>query len=140
MMVLGGIAAAVLALVGALHVVWMFSPWPVRTREEFARKVVGVESEDLPSRPLTALVALALAAAAYLVAARAGLVAVIGPDWGVPVGTAVVAGVLLLRGLAGFATSARKDTEFAYWDLRVYAPLCVVLGGACLAVALGTTG
>ncbi|MBC6450603.1 DUF3995 domain-containing protein [Actinokineospora xionganensis] len=140
MMVLGGLAATMLVLVGALHVVWMFSPWPVRTREEFASKVVGVEADDLPNRFLTALVAIALFAAAYLVAARAGLVAVVGPEWGVPVGVAIVAGVLLLRGVAGFVTSARKNTEFAYWDLRVYAPLCVVLGGACLAVAVGATG
>ncbi|SDI05800.1 Protein of unknown function [Actinokineospora alba] len=140
MMVLGGIAAIVLVLVGGLHVVWMFSPWPVRTRAEFARKVVGVEADDLPNRFLTALVAIALFAAAYLVAARAGIVGVIGPRWATPVGTATVAAVLLFRGVAGFITSARKDTEFTYWDLRVYAPLCVVLGGACLAVAVGTTG
>lgn len=42
MTVLALLAATVLLLVGALHVVWMFSPWPLRTREEFARRVVDV--------------------------------------------------------------------------------------------------
>ncbi|WP_436499378.1 DUF3995 domain-containing protein [Actinokineospora sp. HUAS TT18] len=137
MLVLGWVAAVVLLLVGALHVVWMFSPWPLRTPEEFARKVVGVEVDALPSRTLTALVVVALVAAAYLVAAKAGIVTAIGPDWGVPVGAAGAGIVLLLRGLAGFVQSSRRDTEFARLDLRVYAPLCVALGGACLAVAIG---
>ncbi|HVK21387.1 MAG TPA: DUF3995 domain-containing protein [Actinokineospora sp.] len=137
MMVLGVVAAAVLVLVGVLHAVWMFSPWPLRTPEEFARKVVGVEADKLPSRPLTALVVALLFVAAYLVAARAGIIAAIGPDWGVPVGAAGVGVVLLLRGFGGLVQSSRRDTEFARLDLRVYAPLCVALGGACLVVAIG---
>jgi hypothetical protein len=137
MMVLGWIAAVLLVLVGALHVVWMFTPWPVKTPAEFARKVVGVEADKLPSRPLTALVAVMIFTAGYLIAAKAEIVGTIGPDWGVPVGAAVVSAVLLLRGVRGFVTSARRDTEFAYWDLRIYAPLCVVLGSLCLAVSIG---
>ncbi|MGQ0839039.1 DUF3995 domain-containing protein [Actinokineospora sp.] len=137
MTVVGGIAAVALVLVGALHVVWMFSTWPVQTRAEFARRVVDVPEERLPSPPLTGAVAFLLFAGGYLVAARAGIVGGVGPDWLVPAGAATVAAVLLLRGLSGLAVSARRDTEFAWWDLRIYAPLCVVLGGLCAAVALG---
>ena len=137
MLVVGWIAGIVLLIVAGVHVVWMFSPWPFRTVEEFARKVLGVESDQLPSRALTALVVVLLVAAAYLVTAKAGIVPAVGPTWMVAVGTAGVATVLLLRAARGFVQSSRADSAFARLDLRVYAPLCVALGGACLAVAIG---
>ncbi|GGS55935.1 DUF3995 domain-containing protein [Actinokineospora fastidiosa] len=117
-----------LVLIAIQHVVWMISPWPLRTPEELARKVVGVEADRLPSRPLTFGVVVLLAAAAYLVAARGGLVDAPGPEWLVTVGAGGVAVVLLARGLSGMATSLRRDTEFAHWDVRIYSPLSLTLG------------
>lgn len=125
-----------LVLVGALHVVWMFTPWPLRTPEEFARRVVGVGVERLPSRAMTFGVVVLLAVAAYLVAARGGLLGAPGPWWLTAVGAGGVAVVLLARGLGGLATSVGGDTEFARWDARLYSPLCLLLGGLGAAVAL----
>jgi hypothetical protein len=130
------LTAAVLMLVGALHVVWMFSPWPLRTREEFARRVVDVPVEKLPTPAMTAVVALLLGVAGYLVAARAELVAVVGPGWLPIVGTGGVAAVLLLRGAGGLVMSSRRSTEFARLDRRYYSPLSLVLGLSCAAVAV----
>ncbi|WP_433273614.1 DUF3995 domain-containing protein [Actinosynnema sp. CS-041913] len=135
MTVLALLTALVLAAVGALHVVWMFSPWPLRTREEFASRVVGVPADRLPSPGLTAVPALLLALAAYLVVGRADLVAVPGPEWPAVVGTAGVAAVLLLRGVGGLVASAGKKTEFARLDLRIYSPLCIALSAATASVA-----
>ncbi|MCX2952770.1 DUF3995 domain-containing protein [Lentzea sp. NEAU-D7] len=135
MTVLGLGTAAVLALVGVLHVVWMFSPWPLRTREEFASKVVGVPAEKLPSGPATGAVAVLLGVAAYLVTSRAGVVPAPGPTWLAAVGTAGVAAMLLLRGAAGLVVSSRQRTEFARLDQRIYSPLCLVLAACCATVA-----
>ncbi|MEJ2855689.1 MULTISPECIES: DUF3995 domain-containing protein [unclassified Saccharothrix] len=137
MTVLALVTAVVLGAVGVLHVVWMFSPWPLRTREEFARRVVDVPVERLPSPPLTAAVAVALGLAAYLVVGRAGVVGVPGPEWVPVVGSAGVAAVMLLRGAGGLAVSTRKDTEFARLDVRVYSPLCLALAAATALVAFG---
>ncbi|GAB2967863.1 DUF3995 domain-containing protein [Saccharothrix stipae] len=137
MAVLALLTAGVLVLVGALHVLWIFSPWPLRSREEYARLVVDVPPERLPSAGLTLVVALALGLAAYLVIGRADLVGVPGPSWLPVAGTAGVAAVFLLRGAGGFVVSSRRSTEFARLDLRVYSPLCVVLAASCAVIAIG---
>lgn len=136
MSVLALLTATALLLVGALHVVWMFSPWPLRTREEFARRVVDVPVEKLPTPPMTAAVAVLLGMAGYLVTARAELVAAPGPDWLPTAGTGGVAAVLLLRGAAGLVMSSRRHTEFARLDRRYYSPLCLVLALFCATVAV----
>ncbi|SES14896.1 Protein of unknown function [Lentzea xinjiangensis] len=128
--------ATVLFLVGALHVVWMRSPWPLRTREEFASRVVGAPVEKLPSAPMTGGVALLLGMAAYLVVSRVGLLPLPGPGWLAITGTAGVAAVLLLRGAGGLVVSSRHDTEFARLDRRFYSPLCLILAGCCATVAV----
>lgn len=135
MTVLALLTAGVLVLVGLLHVVWIFTPWPLRTREEFARRVVDVAPERLPSPGLTLAVAVLLGVAAYLVVGRADLVPVPGPSWLTVVGTAGVAAVLLLRGVGGFVISSRRSTEFARLDLRIYSPLCVALAAGSAVVA-----
>ncbi|MDQ2585251.1 DUF3995 domain-containing protein [Saccharothrix yanglingensis] len=136
MIVLAVLTAAVLVLIGALHVLWMFSPWPLRTREEFARRVVDVPVDKLPTPGVTLVVAVLLVVAGYLVAARAELVAVPGPRWLPAAGAAGVAVVFLLRGTAGLLVSSRRTTEFARLDRRYYSPLCLGLAASCAVLAL----
>lgn len=77
-----------------------------------------------------------LGVAGYLVAARAGLVAMAGPGWLPAVGAGGVAAVLLLRGAGGLVMSARRSTEFARLDRLYYSPLCLGLATSCAAVAV----
>ncbi|MCL8011945.1 DUF3995 domain-containing protein [Streptomyces sp. AS02] len=139
----GGTAAVGLGAVGALHGIWTFSPWPLANRAEFARTVVGVSEADLPTPELTAAVAAALGAASYVVAAQADLVPQVSrvrPRRLVRQGVWVVAGVLLLRGAAGLVSSAAtsRPTDFTRWDLTLYSPLCLALGGLTAYVAAST--
>ncbi|MFD9484984.1 DUF3995 domain-containing protein [Streptomyces sp. NPDC059991] len=138
----GGAAAVGLGAAGALHGIWTFSAWPLASRAEIARTVVGVAEADLPTPELTAAVAAALGAASYLIAARAGLVPQVRPRRLVRHGVWGVAGVLLLRGTAGLVSSGLTPTsrppEFIRWDLALYSPLCLTLGGLTAYVAAST--
>ncbi|MFF3326349.1 DUF3995 domain-containing protein [Streptomyces sp. NPDC002889] len=136
----GGTAAVGLGAVGALHGIWTFSPWPLASRAEFARTVVGVAEADLPTPELTAAVAAALGAASYVIAARADLVPQVRPRRLVRQGVWGVAGVLLLRGSIGLVSSAltSRPTDFTRWDLALYSPLCLALGGLTAYVAAST--
>jgi hypothetical protein len=104
--------------------------------------VLGTRTAELPANfaALSALVAGLLFAAAYLVAARAGLVRALGPRWVHRVGVPVVGGVLLLRAtVMGFVQSGfhLSDTSAVYerWDLMLYSPLCLTLGVLAFIVA-----
>lgn len=136
----GGTAAVGLGAVGALHGIWTFSPWPLADRADFARTVVGVAEADLPTPELTAAVAAALGAAAYVVAARADLVPQLPPRRVMRQGVWGVAGVLLLRGSIGLVSSALtgRPTDFTRWDLALYSPLSLALGGLTAYVAAST--
>ena len=144
MQVVAVVTALVLAALGALHLVWVASPWPLSSREEFARTVVGKEASDVVDlsffRPATVAVAAALGAAAYLVAVAGGAVASSVPDRLVGVGVWGVAAVLLLRGLGGLVMSGLglgdAPAAFRRLDLAAYSPLCLALGGLAAAVAL----
>ncbi|CUU60576.1 Protein of unknown function (DUF3995) [Parafrankia irregularis] len=142
MTVAGAVAGVGLALAGFLHCVWVFSTWPLSSRDEYARVVVGVEDETrAPSAPLTLTVALLLLTASYLVAARSDLMPSGGPAWITDVGAWVIAVVLLIRGIGGLVVSGfglgEMPPEFARWNLRIYSPLCLVLGVLATACALG---
>ncbi|MGW0469265.1 DUF3995 domain-containing protein [Streptomyces sp. NPDC003027] len=136
----GGAAAVGLGAAGVLHGIWTVSPWPLTGRAEFARTVVGVAEADLPSPGLTAAVAVALGAASYAVAAQADLVPRVGPRRLVHRGVWGVAGVLLLRGAAGLVSSGltSRPSEFTRWDLALYSPLSLALGGLTAHVAATT--
>ncbi|MER5942444.1 DUF3995 domain-containing protein [Streptomyces sp. NPDC001928] len=135
----GRAAAIGLAAAGFMHVIWVFSPWPLASRSDYARIVVGVSEADLPSAPLTAAAAAALLLAAYLVAARAGVSQAVLPGWMIRIGPWLVATVLLMRGLGGFLVSALDligaPAEYTHWDLQLYSPVCVLLGGLSAWVA-----
>lgn len=142
--------AVALLGVAALHAAWATGvSWPTADPASFARSVVGVDSVDkLPSGAETAGVAVLLSGAAALLLTRADvlgarvrdLTAAKLPRRLVSAGSAVAAGVLLLRGIGGLAMHVSGRTgqwpdEFVSRDLWIYSPLCVALGlGALLAV------
>ncbi len=136
----GATAALGLGAAGVLHAIWTSSPWPFASRADFARTVVGGTEAELPTAGLTAIAAVALGSAAYLVAAQARLVPQVGPRRLAHVGVGVTAGALLLRGAAGMASSglAGQPTEYTRWDLTLYSPLCLALGALTAYVASST--
>ncbi|WP_354637679.1 DUF3995 domain-containing protein [Kitasatospora camelliae] len=140
--VAAAVAGAALAGIGALHAVWAFSPWPLGSREEFAAVVVGVEESQLPSAPLTLAVTGLLGAAAWLVVTGARPERPLGSSRLVRSGMWTVAGVMAVRGLGGLAASGlalgEVPSEFRHWDLALYSPLCVALGGLTGYVAART--
>ncbi len=139
-MLAGATAALGLGAAGALHAIWTFSPWPLASRADFARTVVGVPEASLPTAGLTAMVAGALGSAAYLVAAEARLVPQVGPRSLARVGVGVIAGALLLRGAAGMVASGltSRPSDYTRWDLALYSPLCLTLGSLTAYVAAST--
>ncbi|REF00766.1 DUF3995 domain-containing protein [Thermomonospora umbrina] len=133
----GGAAMLGLGAAAAMHTVWIFSPWPFEDLAEFTRTIAGVPEAEAPSAAATGSVAVALGTAAYLVAAQANLAPRLLPTRLERLGTATVAGVLLLRGCAGLASSgfADESTTFTRWDLALYSPLCLTLGALAAYVA-----
>lgn len=126
-------AGAALLAAGALHVVWTFSAWPLDSPDEFASTVVGVEESQLPSRPSTLAVALLLFLASWLVLTGARPAHRLAGSRLVRVGLWTVLGVMSIRGLGGMVVSGLAlgdaPAAFRHWDLLLYSPLCVVLGG-----------
>ncbi|MEU8773355.1 DUF3995 domain-containing protein [Streptomyces sp. NPDC048606] len=126
-------AATGLIAAGALHVVWVFTPWPLGSAAEFAETVVGVTEDRLPSVPLTLGVAGALGAAGYTVLSAGRTVPVVGPRKLNRIGVWTLAGVLAARGAQGLIHSglALGNSPAAYRrrDLSVYSPLCLALAG-----------
>ncbi|WP_052390141.1 DUF3995 domain-containing protein [Streptomyces sp. NRRL B-24484] len=143
----GGRTAAALAAAGlgaaaALHAVWTFSPWPLGSRAELATVVVGTDESRLPSGPATAAVAGLLGVAAWLVVTAARPQSPLGSSRLVRSGVWTVSGVLALRGAGGAVVSGlglgNAPAEFRHWDLALYSPLCLALGGLSGYVAART--
>ncbi|GAA2226716.1 hypothetical protein GCM10010430_02350 [Kitasatospora cystarginea] len=142
----GAVVAGALGAVGALHAVWVRTPWPMGSPAEFADAVAGVGVDRLPTPAMCAEVAVALGAASYLVGARAGVLPSAGPRRLRTAGAGTVAAVLLARGVGGLllfgtAESGRRfvrGERFVRLDRRYYSPLCLALGaGAALVAARG---
>ncbi|MFH0245719.1 DUF3995 domain-containing protein [Streptomyces sp. HK10] len=132
------VAALVLAALSSLHLVWLRSPWPLTGRERFLETVVGrTDPSSGPPPWMTLAVACLLAAAAWLLLARAGLVRGFLPHRILNAATGIVAVVLLLRGAAGLVLSGvigQGPAPFRFWDLVLYSPLTLALGTVALLV------
>ncbi|MFF2076248.1 DUF3995 domain-containing protein [Kitasatospora sp. NPDC058162] len=132
----GVVVSAGLAVTGALHAVWVVTPWPLRTPEEFADTVVGT-GEGVPPAAACLAVAGLLGTASYLVAAEAGVLPALGPRQLRRAGVRTVAGGLLARGLGGpvvFGRLSERSARFRRLNVRYYSPLCVALGAGAAAV------
>lgn len=145
----GVVAATGMAVAGAFHVVWAFSPWPMDTWDDYSKTVLGDPTGEIPNDfgAMSMMVAVLLFAAAYLVSVQAGLLFRIGPRWMHRVGIWVVAGVLLVRATVGLLSAVwpegtlvpdgTSDIPYQHWNLLFYSPLCLVLGALTVGVAWG---
>jgi hypothetical protein len=129
MTALGILVAAVMGGLAALHVYWACGG-------AFGITAV-ISSRDgtplfRPGRVMAFAVAVALAGAAYVALAAVGLVPWGLPRGALPLGCAVLATLFVVRAAGerryvGFFKRVR-GTVFAWWDTRLFSPLCAALG------------
>ena len=91
------------------------------------------QSDFKPGPLPTLVVAAGLLLFGGVVAGRGGWLSFFSPQWAAwfGYGTWAIAGIFLLRAVGefryvGFFKSVRH-TRFAYWDSRLYSPLCLVI-------------
>lgn len=143
MTMLAVLLAVLLLAIAALHLAWAAgSTFPAASERDLARMVAGFEGQEhMPPRPASALVAVALATAAYVALALASLCA--WPLWGWSLAAAgiILAFVFLARGVAAYLPAWRAKVPqepFATLDRRYYGPLCLVIGAGFTLLATGT--
>lgn len=125
----GAVASALLAGIGFLHVVWAFGTRPLSTG------VIPTRSDGsavfAPGVGVTLGVAALLLVAAFLVLEQSGLGPGILPGPWPRIGSAGVAGVLLLRGIGDFRYvglfKRERTTAFARLDTWMFTPLVLAL-------------
>jgi Na+-transporting methylmalonyl-CoA/oxaloacetate decarboxylase gamma subunit len=129
--------AVVLALLSLLHFYWTIVG--VSGRSAALPEVDG-RPVFQPTRLASFAVAVALAAAAWLILARGGLVPSPLPPSVVRTGAAGFGTAFLLRAVGDFRWvgffKRVRGTRFAFWDTRLFSPLCMALGAASLWLAL----
>jgi len=142
-----GIIAAVGLLASALlHAVWLVTPWPWSSWAEFNRAFFFDDRYQVPTAMMLVVTLLWLAAA-YIVAAFAGVLPRAGPRWIFHLGIWVIALLLLARGTLGMIEMAHALSD-PQTPLRfhatiemyvfVYLPIWLAIGavtGACAAAA-----
>ena len=88
----------------------------------------------------TLLVALFLLSAGLVVLGRLGLWGIALPRWPFVAGTWTLVAVFLGRVVGDFTWfgvfKRMRGTAFAWWDTRLFVPLCLLLALGCLVVAL----
>ena len=137
--------ALITAVVGlgsaaALHAAWALGEtWPGVDRIDLARKVVG--SETFPSDAVTWVIVGLLTAAAALAVAGQRRPTESRLSSLTTIGLGIAAGILGLRAVLGFITSAVRlfadqPGPFVPRDLLIYSPLCAVLAVAIAAIAV----
>ena len=130
------VVAGIYAVLSAMHVLWALG---VKWGGTSVVPEVRGAPAFVPGTLATAGVAVALAAAAYLVMARAGLAPSPVSPWLLRIGCVVLGAVFVLRAigefrLVGFFKSV-KGTSFARWDSYLFSPLCLALGVTVLWLA-----
>jgi len=135
---LGLAASATLTGLAALHVFWA-----ARGGSSLGAAVPEVDGAPAfrPTRAQTVAVAVALGTGAALVLTALGATAVV-PALVARAGCGAMALVLAARTvgdfrLVGAFKRRERATPFAFWDDRLYTPLCAALCAASLVVALG---
>jgi hypothetical protein len=130
--------AAVMVYLAGLHAYWALGgKWG-----SFATvPTVGGERTFHPGPLATWVVAILLAIGAVIICGQAGVFAI--GSWSplFRLGAWCLCGVFLLRAIGNFKTvglfKSVRGTPFAYWDTRLYSPLCVFLAVLAGVIASG---
>jgi hypothetical protein len=136
--VIGIVAAIVMFGLGALHVYWAAGGrWGSTVSVPSRREDLPLFS---PGPGATLMVAALLFAAALVMLGRLGIWGQWLPRWFFLAGTSTIAIVFAARVLGDFRWLGLfkrvAHTSFAWWDSRLYVPLCAMLALAAALVAI----
>lgn len=124
----GGFAACILFLLSTIHFYWLLGG-----SQGLSGVVPEMEGKKLfvPGKSATLLVAVLLLFAALTVLGRVGLWGSSLPQWIFLWGTHLIASAFLLRVIGDFRYvglfKKMRGTRFAYWDTRLFVPLCALI-------------
>lgn len=137
--VLGAVLVALFVGLGLVHVYWALGGHAGR-----GAAVPSLNGQPLfrPSRGGTLFVAAGLFVAALVVSGAAGWLGGAVPQKIFRPLTVALSLVFLLRAVGdgkhvGFFQRG-SESAFAYWDLRLFSPLCLFIAAAALVLAFGT--
>jgi hypothetical protein len=124
----GILLAAVFAVLSLFHIYWALGG---RLASGVTVPMVSGERAFNPSPLGTILVAAALLLAMLIILGQIGLLGEMIPKWIFRWGTFGIGLIFFLRAigefrLVGFFKQA-SDTPFAYWDTRLFSPLCLLI-------------
>lgn len=134
--VVPGLLTLILVVIGILHFVWAFAPWPWRDKVTFTKTIAGSDSGEMPPPLLSALVGAALLGGAALTLMVNDTIPAIGPDWLQLTGMMTFAVVMFGRGAGGYLMNSGAAAEFRRWNSVLYSPLCLVLCLLAVSVAV----
>lgn len=130
------LVAIALGAIALLHAYWGLVAVGGAGRRSVAIPEVEGRPLFVPTRAACFAVALALAAAGYLLLVRAGIAPSFGLPWLGVAGAAIVGAVLILRAIGDFRYvgffKRVVGTDFATLDTRLFSPLCLALGALAL--------
>lgn len=137
MMLLGWVAALLLAALAGLHVYWgTGGVWPGTDPKSCARAVAGFKGIERMPPPASAFaVAATLAAVALIALTLGGAIDPLLPGLFVSLAGLGAAAIFLGRGIAGFTPAWRRLTPempFARNDRLFFSPLCLTIGAALI--------
>lgn len=127
--------AVLFAMLSAFHIIGAFGVW--RTLP-IIPEIPGV-SMDRPSSISWLGVATALALAVVVILARGDFILRSFPTWVSTTACLAIGSVFIIRTIGDFWVmgifKTVVGTDFAYWDARIYTPLCLVIGLSALLLA-----
>ena len=133
--IVGLLLVLIFVMLALLHIYWAVGgDWGK------AASVPTVSGKALfrPSRVATLLVAAALLVASMVIAGAMGWIGA-GPSKMFTLLTFAMSAVFLLRAIGDFKHAgffkAASDSPFAYWDTRLYSPLCLFIAASAFFVA-----
>lgn len=137
-MVIASFACIGLLIISFAHFAWALgSTWPIRNEALLAKTVTGFAGvEKMPSRWLSLAVAVFTLAASIWVLALADHD---GGGWSLTAIGVVIGLVFTARGILGYTPGWKLRTPeepFRTNDIRVYSPLCLIIGIGTLALVL----
>jgi len=137
---LSAVAALLLVAAGGMHGYWALGG-QAGAAAVIPRRVEEGPPLFMPRKPGTMVVGLLLWAVAIVLLVQSGAWPFYEPNGFTKWACLLCALVFLLRSVGDFRYMGLgkkiKTTRFAYWDTRLYTPLCLVLSLACWSAYFG---